>query len=320
MSIAEQVLDFSTPQPSQERAQSGQEANDIQSILNGQNPVEGLEQEAPELQAKEEKEDPRLSLIAKYERKVKLMEQELKRKEQELEEKFSKVKHWEEFESEQDPLKLLNKKGWDLEKVNKYAMENLGEEDLDPVAKRFKEVEDMIKKRDEEWETKLKKTIEEKEKEIQQKEYDSEIKQFKGEIKSFLAENKDQFELVSTYEADGPEGKIDGISLVYDVIYADLQRQVKDGRKHEELQPLDVKLAAEKVEQYLDSQVQKYLNLNKYKSRKAPEEAALESFLGTVKQTPKTIDSSFVPKSRPVEELSDREREQRAIELLKRGF
>jgi hypothetical protein len=314
MSIAEQVLSH---QPSHEGAQSAQtetEVNGLDSILaqlDGGEVLPKSEEKLPE-EIPEEKTDPRLSLIAKMERKIKMQEQELKRREQEMEERLAKLKGWEELENEQDPLKLMGKKGWDLEKINKYAMENLGEEDLDPVAKRFKEFEEKLSLKDKEWEEKLNAKIAEKEKEIQQREYDAQIAQFKGEIKSLLAAGKDEFELVNAEE--------NGVEIVYDVIYADLQNQIKQGRKHEELVPMDAKLAATRVEQYLDSQVQRYLNLNKYKSRTAPkDEDELANILGK-SQAPRTLDSSFVPKSRPVDQLSDKEREEAAIELLKRGF
>ena len=81
---------------------------------------------------------------------------------------------------------------------------------------------------------------------------------------------------------------------------------------------MKIEEAADRVETYLDSQVQKYLNLNKYKNKKSDEESSVENFFKK-SQSPQTLTDSFTPKSKSVEELSEQERMLAAVNLLKSG-
>lgn len=254
-------------------------------------------------------EDPRLSLLAKMERKLKLQEQEYKQKMKELEEKQNKYKQYEEEETLwSNPLELLKKKGWDMEKLNRHVIESSSEEDLDPVSRKFKEFEETLKKKDTEYEEKMKKMIAEKEEELKAKDFERQIAEFKSDIKSFLAKNSETYELINAEE--------NGLDIVFDVIREDIARQQQAGK--ETVVPMDMKDAADKVETYLDSHVQKYLNLNKYKNKKSDEENSVESFFKK-SQTPQTLTDSFTPKSKSVEELSEQERMLAAVNLLKSG-
>lgn len=291
---AAQILDSTTPtQQAQPQAEASQFETEVDQSI----------------QTEAKQEDPRLSLLAKMERKLKLQEQEYKQKLKELEEKQSKYKQYEEEESLwQNPLELLKRKGWDMEKLNKHVIENSSEEDLDPVARKFKEFEETLKKKDTEYEEKMKKLIAEKEEELKAKDFERQIAEFKSDVKSFLAKNFDTYELINA-EENGPE-------IVFDVIREDIARQQQAGK--ENIVPMDLKEAADKVESYLDSHVQKYLNLNKYRNKKSDEENAVESFLRK-SQAPQTLTDSFTPKSKSVEELSEEERMLAAVNLLKSG-
>lgn len=254
--------------------------------------------------------DPRFELISKLERKVKTREQELSARQKELEERSSKYKELEELAPllESNPLEVLRRKGWDMEKLNKFAMENLGEDELDPVAKRFKELESTLSTKEKEWEEKLQKAIEAKEQEIAQKQNEYQIKEFKQGIKSFLDQNRDEFELL----ASQPEAN----ELVYEVIYEDVLRQQKAGK--EDIAPMEFKAAAERLEKYLDAQLEPLLKSKKIQSRFTKTDSWMDKL--AAQSAPATINNDMTPQSSiSASELSDAERLELAIKKLKEG-
>jgi hypothetical protein len=258
-----------------------------------------------------EVKDPRFDLISKLERKTKQKEQELAQKLKEIEEKeklFSKYASVQE-KVKQNPLEALRELGWegDVETFNKWALENLNDEELDPVAKRFKQIEETLKKKDQEYEEKLRKAIEEKEAEIRARENEYQIKEFKNSIKSFLDQNKDTYELLYSQ----PEAN----ELIYEVIYEDVIRQQKAGK--EDIIPMDLKDAAERLEKYLDAQLEPLLKSKKIQSKfKSPE----DSWMQRVQQSRATINEDMTPLSHPAsEELTPSQRMELAIKKLKEG-
>lgn len=259
----------------------------------------------PEQMPQESQGNPSFDLIAKMERRLKQREDEFKTKEQKLAEYEAKLKEFEGFD--ENPFSVLSRKGWDLEKLNKKALETLGDDDLDPVARRFKQIEETLSKKDQEFEEKLKQAIAAKEKELQEKEQQYQIEVFKRDLKAHIASKKDEYEFVNTHP--------DGMELVYDVIFTDLQRKQASGG---EVQPMSYDEAASKVEEYLYNEAQKYLSLNKVKSKFIEKKDDWASLLQS--QEPKTITQQMAPKSaiHPAE-LSEQERMKLAIEGLKTG-
>lgn len=250
--------------------------------------------------------NPTFDLISKLERKLKLKEDEFKTKEQKLAEYEAKIQEMEGFET--NPLPYLKKKGYDIERINKLALETLDDEEMDPVSRRFREIEETMKKKDSEWEAKLQEKIAAKEKEIQEREQQYQIEVFKRDLKAHIASKKDEYEFVNTHP-DGPE-------LVYDVIFADLQRRADSGEK--DLAPMEYDAAAQKVEEYLYKEAEKYLSLNKVRSKFTANKDDLASLLKS--EQPKTITPDLAPKSasHPAE-LSEQERMKLAIEGMKTG-
>lgn len=266
-------------------------------------PTEGAVQASP---IGTEINNPTFDLISKMERKLKLREDEFKSKEQKMAEYEAKLAEYEGFD--ENPFGVLQKKGWDLEKLNKKALETLGDDDLDPVSRRFREIEETMKKKDSEWEIKLQEKIAAKEKEMQDREQQYQIEVFKRDLKSHITSKKDEYEFVNTHP-DGPE-------LVYDVIFADLQRRADSGEK--DLSPMEYDAAAQKVEEYLYKEAEKYLSLNKVKSKFTANKDDLAFLLKS--EQPKTITPDLAPKSasHPAE-LSEQERMKLAIEGIKTG-
>jgi DNA-binding protein H-NS len=256
--------------------------------------------------------DPRFELISKLERKVKTREQELSARQKELEEKAQRYGKYEEVEGiiKTNPLQALKQMGWDgdMETLNRWAMENLGEDELDPVAKRFKEIESTMSAKEKEWEEKLAKAIEAKEQEISQKQNEYQIKEFKQGIKSFLSENKDTFELLAAQkEAD---------NLVYELIYEDVLRQQQAGK--EDITPMKFKSAAEKLENYLDAQLEPLLKSKKIQSRFTKTDSWMDKL--AAQSAPATINNDMTPQSSiSAEELTQAERMELAIKKLKEG-
>lgn len=256
------------------------------------------------------KPDPRMDLIAKLERKNKIKEQEYNAKLKEIEEKASRYGKYESVEAmiKQNPLAALKELGFEggLEDLNKWALENLEDEDLDPVAKRFKEIESKLAEKDKEYEEKLRAAIEAKEKEIAEKQNEYQIKEFKLGIKSFLDQNKEAYEFLYSQPEAG--------DLVYEVIYEDVLRQQKAGKQ--DIVPMEMKEAAEKLEKYLDAQLEPLLKSKKIQSKFTKPDNWMDKYAN--RQATITEDMTALSHA-SAEELTPAERAQLAIKKLKEG-
>lgn len=255
--------------------------------------------------------DAKFAALAKMERKNREREQGFSAKEKEWEEKSKKLTEYEEYMKllDENPLEAIKKKkGWGLKELNEHAVSTQTDEDLDPVGQITKQFQsqmaEMKKALTEEFENKIK----EKEDGYTRKEQEHSVSQFKSEIKNFLSTNADEYEFINAEET--------GMDLVYDVIYTDIMNQQKqiqeDGEG--ELKMMDTKEAADKVEAYLDKQQEKYLNLKKVKSKFGGEDK-IGAFLA--QSQPKTLNNSFTPKSKSVDQLNPDERRMEAERLVK---
>lgn len=285
MSLGAQILDASAqPQSAPEQTAQPQE---------GQSPQQA-------------QGNPSFDLIAKMERQLKQREQEWKSKESKLAEYEAKLKDYEGFD--ENPLPILMRKGFDMERINKMALETLGDEELDPVARRIKTLEDSLKQNDAVIEKRIKEAIEAKEGEYSKRDQEHKIELFKRDLKSHLVGKKDEYEFVNTHP--------DGHELVFDVIFEDLQR--RSGTEGFDNKPMDYDTAAQKVEAYLDGEASKYLSLNKVKSRFQGDNSDWAKMLKP--EEPRTITDSLTTKSAiHPKELSEKERIQAAIDGIKTG-
>lgn len=255
--------------------------------------------------------DSRLSVLTKMERKIKEAESKLKGQERDWEEKGKKLSEYEELVKllDENPLEALKRrKGWGVQEFNEFAVQHSSDEDLDPVAKITKNFQSKMEEMDKIWEKKLNDAIKAKEEEINAKEQERQVSEFKSGIKTFLAENKDDFEFIHTEGEAAQEA-------VFDLIYKDIMRQQEEGI--EDIKIMDIKEAAEKVENFLDSQYSKYLSLKKVKSKLQPQEEGVLARFKTQSEEPKTLNSSFAPKSIPLSQLSEEERRQAAIAFMR---
>lgn len=271
-------------------------------------PVEAAPETASEQVTQVEKSDPRMDLIAKLERKNKLKEQEYTSKLKEIEEKSQKYGKYESIEQmlAENPIKAIKELGLDLETLNKYALENYDDDELDPVAKRFKEIESKLAEKDKEYEEKLRAAIEAKEQEINAKQNEYQIKEFKLNIKSFLDQNKDEYEFLYSQ----PEAN----DLVYEVIYEDVLRQQKAGKQ--DIVPMEFKDAADKLEKYLDAQLEPLLKSKKIQSKFSKPDSWMDKY--ATRQA--TINEDMTALSHAsAEELTPAQRAELAIKKLKEG-
>jgi hypothetical protein len=274
---------------------------------------ESSEQTTTQTPSQDSDFDSKFGILAKMERKLKEREAQIKAKEPEWEEKGRRLSEHEEFMKlfDENPLEALKKKkGWGVQEFNEFAVKHSTDEDLDPVARITKNFESRIQEIEKSWEEKLSGAIKAKEEELMAKDHERQQIEFKSNLKSFLSENKDSYEFIHAEEG--------GADAVYDLIVQDVMKQRDSGIPDNELKVMDVKDAAEKVEAFLDKQYSKYLSLKKVKSKLVPDETkGLEAFIKAKSEEPSTLNSSFSPKSRSLNELSEQERKQAAIDFIK---
>lgn len=255
--------------------------------------------------------DERFGVLAKMERKLKEKESSYKTRESEWEPKEKRLAELEDLIklADENPLEFLQKKkGWGVQEFNEFALQHSTDDDLDPVAKLTKgfqtQLEDLRSKMTEEFEGKIKA----KEEEITNKDHQRQVVEFKSGIKDFLAEHKDTYEFINSEEG--------GMDYVYDLIVQDVLKQRENGTEESALRVMDIKEASEKVESFLDKQYSKYLSLNKVKSKFAPEGNSLRAILNNQSEN-NTLNSSFSPKSKPMDQLSEQGRKQAAIDFIR---
>ena len=260
--------------------------------------------------------DSRFGVLTKMERKIKEAEARNREMEKGWGEKEKKLAEMEEFMQlfEANPLEALKKKkGWGLQELNEFAVQHSDDDDLDPVAKIHKTHAEKMAELEKKLMSEMEAKIKAKEDEISAKDRDRQVVEFKGNLKSFLAENKDAYEFIHAEE--------NGQEEVFNLIYEDVQRQIKqmeETGEQKEIQVMEFKDAADKVEAFLDKTYSKYLSLNKVKSKFQTGNEQLVSFItNKSKQEPTTLNSSFSPKSKPVDQLSAEERRQQAVAFVR---
>lgn len=254
--------------------------------------------------------DAKFKALAAMERKMRQEKDGMSSREKEWEEKSKKLTEYEEMMKlmDENPIEAIKKrKGWGLQEINEFAVKNSSDEDLDPVAQITKNYETKMEQMKKELMDEFENKIKSKEEEYSKKDYEYQINQFKSSISTFLAENKETFEFVNAY---GQEGE----SLVYDVIYTDVMKRKEMGE--EDLTPMSLKDASEKVEAYLDSQHQKFLSLNKVRSKFTSSDKFDLGSLGAQSQ-PRTLNNSFTPKSQSLDQLNPTERKKQAEDLVR---
>lgn len=256
----------------------------------------------------------KFSVIARMEKKIREEREALKRKEQEFEERGKKYSGYDELEEllAKNPLEALKRKGWDYEKLTQFALQNVTDEELDPVQKELKttksKLEEFEKSFDERVMAKVQELIGNKEKEYETKAHEVELKSIKTSIKNIIESNKEKYELINTHGQEAED-------LIFEALQAHVIEQREGGIPEDEIKMLPYSEAADRVEAYLEGQLEKYLKLSKIKSKLSPQtpDSLIKSF-----QT-KTITDDFTPRNALVSETEE-DRVRKAIELVQKGI
>lgn len=238
---------------------------------------------------KEAQDDPKFAskfaALSRREQAVRLQEAEAKKQREEY-----RAYQDEQKLLNENPLEWLSKKGITFDKLTQLAL-NDGKK---PAEMQIQELKESLERE--------RREKEEAEKTNAQKAYENQKQSFITEIDEFLNQNKDTYEL--TFVA------ADASTMIYDVIE---QHYLKNKRV------LPVKDAVEMVEKYFETEVdEKYMKLNKIKSKLAPKEPA-PAPAPEGRQSPTLTNSQAssvpTPATNPVKSIDESKRE--AAKLLK---
>lgn len=292
-------------------------------------PQQVPQSESPEKPSNNDDFNGKLAALARMERKMREKDQGYASKDKEWEEKSRKLSEYEELVKlmDENPIEAIKKrKGWGLQEINEFAVQNSTDEDLDPVARLTQNFQKQMAELKASMSTDFEGKIKAKEEEYAKKDYDYQINQFKGNIKSFLSENKAEYEFIGSLNKD--EDGSSGEDAVYDLIYADVMKRKESYEKAKEsgeevdepdLTPMAFKDAADKLEAYLDTKAQRFLSLNKVKNKFSSDKPDLGQFIAQSQQ-PKTLNNSFAPKSQSIDQSNPEERRKAAEDLLKSWY
>ena len=166
-------------------------------------PVEAVESSAEVIPQNDNDLAQRLAIVAKKEKSYyeKRKQDEIKQKE--LEEKYEKLKQWEELDklASENPSEFFKKKGLSFEQVQQKMIESLQEEDLDPIQKQIKELQAKLANKDSELEKILNDKLSERDNQKKQQEIEEQSKYYNQELKKFISENLEDYDLINTFEA-----------------------------------------------------------------------------------------------------------------------
>lgn len=249
-----------------------------------------------------------LGFIARMEKKLRQEREALEKQRKEFEEKYNKVSKWEQYDKqlEIDPLEVLKEKGWDYEKLTNHAMSKISDEDLDPVQRELKELRGFKESVPDLIQQAIQNAINEENKKYEAQSYEQEIKNIKQTIAATISAAKDKYELINEH---GDEA----LDLVFETIKKHVEQQRENGVEENDIKMMGYSEAADKVEAYLDNQLQRYLRLNKVKNKLGQNPGDIN------KSISKTISDDFAPRTAEVSE-SEEDRVKKAIELVRSGL
>lgn len=224
--------------------------------------------------------DPSISskfgALAKKEKAILKLKQDLSLREKDVQDKYSKYQEFEtkKTQAKSNPslaLKMLEEMGLSYEDLTNAVLN-----DGKPTPEmQVKSVKDEL----EEFKKQLQKDKEEEErtqKERQEQEYSKAIEEFKTKINSFV-ENKDEYELINAYGQQ-------------ELIYSTVEQHFDETKN-----VLSIKEASDLVEKYLEGEVDKALKLKKMQSKLAPKQP----------EEPKSKEPSFMKSGLEPKSLSN---------------
>lgn len=145
----------------------------------------------------------RLAIVAKKEKSYyeKRKQDEVKNKS--LEERYEKLKQWEELDklATENPSEFFKKKGLSFEQIQQKMLESMQDDELDPIQKQLKELQAKLASKDDEYKKLMDDKFSERESAQKQQEIEEQSKFYNQELKKFISDKSDQYDLISTFEA-----------------------------------------------------------------------------------------------------------------------
>lgn len=165
---------------------------------------ESASTESASIESGESKElSPGLAILAKKERALLQKQQEMTRKMKEMEEKMQKLSQWEELEklASENPSEFFKKKGLSFEQVQQKMLESLNDEELDPIQKQLKELQNKLASKDDEYKKLLDEKLSEREKLQKDKDVEEQSKFYQQELNKFLQDKAEEYDLINMFQA-----------------------------------------------------------------------------------------------------------------------
>jgi hypothetical protein len=151
--------------------------------------------------------DPNLSrglaILAKKEKALLQRQQEMSQRFKELEDKYSKLSQWENLDKlvSENPAEFFKQKGLSFEQLQQKMLESIQDEDLDPIQKQIKELQNKLNSKDEEYKKLLEETLSKREVEEKNKQIEEQSKYYSQELAKYISENTEKYDLINMFEA-----------------------------------------------------------------------------------------------------------------------
>jgi len=262
-------------------------------------------QSTPEAAPKADPFAEKLELLTKKERTLWRQRQEIETQRKEMQSKMSEYEKWKESQSKAklNPLDYLEKGGLSYDEITQYMLNGgkpTEKNELEELRNEFKRL------REEQTEEKNQQKMAQQQAESARAQ--QAIEGFKEEITEFIESNKATYELSSLRDATE-----DIFTTINDAFNISLQEWRKNGGQGPMPKPLDIKAAADIVEDFYEKEVLRLAETNKLKSRFAPQAQSQEGGKAprmTLHNNMASTAASVVPAK------NDHDRMRRAMEKL----
>lgn len=146
----------------------------------------------------------RLAILAKKERSILEKTQSFQQKMKEMEEKMAKLSQWEELDklATENPSEFFKKKGLSFEQIQQKMLESMADDDLDPIQKQLKELQQKLASKDDEVKKLLEETLSERDKKAKEVEIEEQSKYYNQELKKHIESKADDYDLIRTFGAE----------------------------------------------------------------------------------------------------------------------
>lgn len=168
---------------------------------------------------KDDELSKRIAVLAKKDKAILDQQRALQQKMKELEEREAKLAKYSKFDeiNDENAIDFIREKGLSIEKIQEKWLSQLGDDDIDPVQKQFKELKAQLAKKDEEYKKLVEEKFSERERIEQEQKIEEQSKFYNEELKKYLSDNADKYDLINTFESSDEVFKV--IKDVYTKTY-----------------------------------------------------------------------------------------------------